>query len=171
MNAFDEAPETDQGRALFEELLWVHRMIRGDLETVRRLAVEVLSDLQPHELDAELEELRRNGPLWQLKISCLRYCRFVHAHHGAEDDLLFPALRRANPALERVVDRLEEDHRAVSDLLDAVEAAAAELTEDDGDPVRRRAADTLDALAGHLLAHLDFEELSAGPTMRRMSSL
>ncbi|HEY8771418.1 MAG TPA: hypothetical protein VIM03_12810, partial [Thermoleophilaceae bacterium] len=51
LSEIDESVETEQGRALFRELQWVHAMIRRDL----------------------------------------RYCRFVHSHHGAEDVLLFPA--------------------------------------------------------------------------------
>jgi hypothetical protein len=58
--------------------------------------------------------------LWRLKVSCLRYCSHVHAHHGAEDVLLFPALRAADPTIGPVVDRLEADHVRVSDLLDVV---------------------------------------------------
>jgi Hemerythrin HHE cation binding domain len=67
---------------LVGELKWVHAMIRQDLRTVRRLAAEVTA-----------------GPLWQLKVNCLRYCRFVHMHHHAESAFLFPRLRRSNPAL------------------------------------------------------------------------
>jgi hemerythrin-like domain-containing protein len=66
-----------------------------------------------------------------------------------------------------VVDRLEADHLRVSDLLDAVEAAAAELSAGNGD-ARGAVVATLDALHGHLLEHLEYEELNAGPVLRRM---
>jgi hemerythrin-like domain-containing protein len=118
-------------------------------------------------LGRELAELETNGPLWQLKVNCLRYCRFVHSHHGAEDVMLFPELRRADPSIGPVVDRLESDHRRVSDLLDAVEAAAGALS-DDAEGARARVVAALSDLAGHLLEHLDYEELRAGPTMRRL---
>jgi hypothetical protein len=59
-------PETEQGRALFQELLWVHRVVRGDLETVRRLAGEVVDGLPAEQLNAKLDELQTNGPLWRL---------------------------------------------------------------------------------------------------------
>jgi hypothetical protein len=149
----------------------VHGVIRRDLDTVRSLAVEVGEGLSPEELQGALKELQTNGPLWQLKINCLRYCRFVHMHHGAEDALLFPSLRRANPGLAPVVDRLEADHRRVSDLLGDVERGAAALTDVDCDATRERVALALDVLAEHLLAHLDFEERNAGPTIRRMDYL
>ena len=116
-------------------------------------------------------ELKTTGPLWQLKVNCLRYCRFVHAHHGAEDVLLFPALRAVDPSIGPVVDRLEADHARVSDLLDVVEAAARELTDTDGGDARRRVIEGLQDLHGHLLEHLDYEERNAGPTIRRLDRL
>ena len=156
---------------MFEELLWVHSVIRRDLEIVEQLAVDVGEGLPGEAVEDALADLKTNGPLWQLKVNCLRYCRFVHAHHGAEDGLLFPALRAADSSIGPVVDRLEADHTRVSDLLDAVEAAARALTETDHDEERLRVIDSLRDLHGHLLEHLDYEELNAGPTIRRLESL
>ena len=61
---------------------------------VEQLAVDVGDGLPGEAVEDALAELKTNGPLWQLKVNCLRYCRFVHAHHGAEDVLLFPAPAR-----------------------------------------------------------------------------
>jgi hypothetical protein len=163
--------ETDRGRAMFEELLWVHSAIRRDLKIVEQLAADVSDGLLGEAVEDALADLKTNGPLWQLKINCLRYCRFVHAHHGAEDALLFPALRAIDPSISPVVDRLEADHLRVSDLLDVVEAAARALTETDHDDARQRVIDGLHDLHVHLLEHLDYEELNAGPTIRRLERL
>ena len=175
MSPSDEAeargPETAQGRAMFEELLWVHSAIRRDLDRVEELASDVGDGLSGEAVREALDELKTNGPLWQLKVNCLRYCRFVHAHHGAEDRLLFPALRASDASIGPVVDRLEADHSRVSDLLDAVESAARALTEADGGAARQRVIAGLGDLHGHLLEHLDYEELNAGPPMRRLESL
>ena len=84
---------------------------------------------------------------------------------------MFPALRAANRAIAPVVDRLEADHVRVSDLLDVVEAAARALTDTDADDARRHVIDGLQDLHVHLLEHLDYEELNAGPTMRRLDRL
>jgi hypothetical protein len=164
-------PETDRGRAMFEELLWVHSIIRRDLEIVEKLAADVGAGLPGEAVQDALGELKTTGPLWQLKVNCLRYCRHVHAHHGAEDVLLFPALRGVDPSIGPVVDRLEADHARVSDLLDAVEAAARSLTDTNGGDARRRIIDGLQDLHVHLLEHLDYEERQAGPTMRRLDHL
>jgi len=163
--------ETDRGRAIFEELLWVHSIIRRDLKTLEQLAADVGEGLPGEEVQTALGELKTAGPLWQLKVGCLRYCSHVHAHHGAEDVLLLPALRAFDPSVGPVVDRLEADHARVSDLLDVVEAAARALTETDSDDARRRVIDGLQDLQVHLLEHLDYEERHAGPTMRRLDHL
>jgi Hemerythrin HHE cation binding domain len=167
----EAAGETDRGRAIFEELLWVHSIIRRDLEIVEQLAADVRDGLPGEAVQDNLAELKTAGPLWQLKVSCLRYCSHVHAHHSAEDALLLPVLRAANPAIGPVVDRLEEDHARVSDLLDVVEVAARALTGSDGDAARQRVIDGLRELHVHLLEHLDYEERHAGPTMRRLDRL
>jgi hypothetical protein len=171
MDTFEEKPETELGRALYEELLWIHSAIRRDLVTVRRLAADVASSMPAHALSAEIKDLKRDGKLWQLKMGCLRYCRFVHSHHNLEDAAFFPALREANPALNPVVDKLEDDHRKVSDLLDAVEEGADVLTKIDSDAVRRSITDTLTVLAERLLEHLDYEEQNVGPTTRRLQKM
>jgi glycerol-3-phosphate dehydrogenase len=156
---------------MYEELLWVHSMIRRDLATVRQLAADVAASMPAHEISVEIKNLKRDGKLWQLKVGCLRYCKFVHSHHNLEDAAFFPSLRAVNPALNTVVDKLEDDHRKVSDLLDAVEEGADILTKIDSEAVRRSVGDTLTVLADRLLEHLDFEELNVGPTMRRMQGI
>jgi hemerythrin-like domain-containing protein len=165
---FEAKPETDRGRAIYDLLLSVHRKIRRDLDRVERLAAEALDGLPAEQVRKQLEEIKRDGMLWQLQVSCLRYCRFVHMHHNAEDGDFFPELRETNPDLNPVVDRLEADHRRVSDDLDAVEAAANALETDGGVEARKAVVDTLQALAENLLAHLGYEELNIQSTVVRV---
>jgi hypothetical protein len=148
------------------ELRWVHDMIRSDLRTVRRLAGDLSDGLAGSTAADAIQSLQVAGPLWQLKINCLQYCRFVHSHHHAESALLFPHLRLANPALGPVVDKLEFDHARVSDLLDDVSAAAAELAGQEQAAVRQRLIDALELLSTELLAHLDYEEEHISDSLR-----
>jgi hypothetical protein len=166
--SFDTKPETRRGRAIYEMLLAVHASIRRDLERVERLAERSLDGLPAEEIREELDEIKRDGSLWRLQIDCLRYCRFVHMHHNAEDRDFFPELRETNPDLAPVIDRLQGDHRRVSGQLDAVETAARELVKDEGEPARRAVVDALHDLAENLLEHLDYEELSLEATVRRI---
>jgi iron-sulfur cluster repair protein YtfE (RIC family) len=162
-----DANQTDApGERLVQELLWVHSLIRRDLDTVRVLAQRVASGADPQEVREEIAGLQTNSPLWKLRVNCLYYCRFVHSHHNAEDWLLFPALRRSSPAMEPVVDKLEADHREVSGHLDEIEAACDALVRDDTAAARDRAVGSLNVLAELLLVHLAYEEEAVAPTLR-----
>jgi iron-sulfur cluster repair protein YtfE (RIC family) len=169
MTSLDATPETAIGRAMFDELLYIHGAIRADLATVERLAGEVAAGLPASEVRSEIDSLQTRSPVWQLKVNCRMYCRFVHLHHRMEDTMFFPRLRETNPALSPVVDKLEADHRVVSALLDAVEHAASALSDDCDDTARSHLVGGLTALATHLLEHLQYEEREAGPTIRRMT--
>ena len=168
LNGFEVKPETVRGRAMYELLLAVHAEIRRDLERVERLAAQAVDGLPVEDLRQELDEIKRDSMLWRLQVDCLRYCRFVHMHHNAEDGAFFPELREANPAISPVIDRLEADHRRVSDDLDAVEGAANALADDEGDQARKAVADSLHALGRNLLEHLDYEEVSIQSTVVRV---
>jgi hypothetical protein len=162
----DVRPPNPRGEALVAELKWVHDMIRRDLSTVRQMAADVAAGLPAEEVGRAIRSLAAGGPLWHLKLNCLRYCRFVHSHHHAESILLFPELRRADPALNPVVDKLEADHVHVSGLLDEVEAAAGDLGAAEDPVTRQRLVATLGTLSADLLAHLRYEEDHISATLR-----
>lgn len=157
-----------RGEAMVAELKWVHDMIRRDLRTVRQLAADVASGLPASQIQAGVRSLAASGPLWQLKINCLQYCRFVHSHHHAESIMLFPGLRRANPALSPVVDKLEADHLSISGLLDEVGEAAQKLSSGEDPAVRERLIQALQKLSTDLLAHLQYEEENISDTLRAL---
>ena len=89
----------EERNALLLELKWVHRLIRQDLEACRQLADRVASGATPTEVRSRVWALQSRELLAQLGTGCLRHCRFVHAHHGAEDALLFPAVRKGGLTL------------------------------------------------------------------------
>jgi Hemerythrin HHE cation binding domain len=159
-------PPNPRGEALVAELKWVHDMIRRDLSTVRQMASDIAAGLPSEDVGRAIRSLAANGPLWQLKVNCLHYCRFVHSHHNAESMLVFPELRRADPALNPVVDKLEADHVHVSGLLDDVEAAAERLSAAQDETARQRLVQSLGTLSADLLAHLQYEEDQVSATLR-----
>lgn len=169
MAMVDEGSTHPNGEAMFEELLWVHGMIRDNLQTIRRLISRIDGGAPAAEVRASLDELAATSVVWQLRSSCIRYCNFVHSHHHLEDSLFFPALCRANPALRTVVDKLQADHVLVSGYLDAVESAASRLVS--AESARAELTATLSELSEHLLAHLDYEEAHLEPTLRRLKQL
>jgi hypothetical protein len=163
-----QLPRT-RGDAMVAELKWVHDMIRRDLRIVRQLASDAAAGRPAGEIAAGIASLAAGGPLWQLRVNCLQYCQFVHHHHQAESVLLFPALRRANPDLGPVVDKLEADHAQVAVLLDDVTGTAGDLADDDTPGARRQLSAALQVLSDVLLAHLAYEEENTAATMRGMS--
>lgn len=164
----DGAP-TSRGEVLVRELRWVHDLIRRDLTTVRRMAQQIPAGLPAPEIKTGIESLDANGPLWQLRVNCLHYCRFVHSHHSLESHAWFPALRAAGPVMNPVVDKLETDHENAAGLLDEVDAAAAQLADADSPEHRHQLVIALEQLATDLLAHLDYEEEHTAAILRTWS--
>lgn len=154
---------------LFAELLAIHSLIRSDLAKVVLLAEDAAGGADGSEIAKRIAELKASSMLWQLKLGCLQHCRFVHGHHHLEDAAIFPTLRRVDPALSPVVDRLEREHREVSMLLGDVERTAIELGSGPaGTATRRRLIAALERLGDLLLDHLNFEEQSLEPALARM---
>jgi hypothetical protein len=168
MISLEAKPETARGRRMYESLLAVHAHIRRDLDFIEELAGQALDGVDAEDLRRQLHALKRGSMLRRLRINCLRYCSFVHLHHGAEDADFFAELLDTNPTINPVIDRLRGEHRRVSEDLDAVEAAANALGHDDGERARRAVVDALRALRENLLAHLDYEERSIEATVRRV---
>jgi hemerythrin-like domain-containing protein len=100
-----------------------------------------------------------------LKYGCWHYCRFVHAHHTIEDAAVFPMVRKHDPSLGRVVDRLEEDHLTVHGITERIAAEAESVPTDASGASRPRLVEALTELEEHLLAHLAREEEALGPLL------
>ena len=98
--------------------------------------------------------VRQNS--WTLGTYCQSYCRVVATHHTIEDQSMFPHLRRADPGLVPVIDRLEQEHHAIHDVLERVDAALVGFVADPGTGDQVQAA--VDLLTDTLLSHLAYEE-------------
>ncbi|MGV9601363.1 hemerythrin domain-containing protein [Streptosporangium sandarakinum] len=107
-------------------------------------------------LRRELKELRgAERVTHDLRVRCMYYCHHVETHHTVESLYLFTALRERFPASGEVIDRLEEEHAKVAEILRAIERAADFREE-------------LDRLADELLAHLDWEEEQLAPLLAQL---
>jgi hypothetical protein len=150
---------------MFRELLYIHSLLRRDLRTIRRLTDEALDGLSPDEILTQIRDLETNSPLWRLKFGCMYYCRFVHGHHTLEDAALFPMVRKQDPSLNKIVDRLEEDHLTVHHITERIAALADEVPSDVTGAALDALVGALTELEEHLLAHLALEEASIGPLL------
>jgi hypothetical protein len=99
--------------------------------------------------------IRQNG--WTLGAFCASYCRIVAGHHTLEDRSVFPHLRAADAELAAVIDRLEQEHEVIADLLERVDRAMLALvTDEDGGMAKAQAV--MDLFTDALLSHLGYEE-------------
>ena len=96
-------------------------------------------------------------------------CDGIHHHHQAEDEVLWPVLE-ASAGAEVDLRELTDDHRQLDPLLDAIRRDARTLA---AAPHDRAAADrlagTLGTLRDLLDEHIDDEESTVFPVIRRDS--
>lgn len=157
-------PAAEPGRSysFFEQanaqhLVDIHDHLRGELTRLRDLIDEVMSgatDAAFARSQIQAMTLRQNN--WITGAYCQGYCRLVTTHHTLEDQAVFPHLREGDPALAPVLDRLEEEHRAIHGVIERVDEALVTFvaTPDGIDGLR----DAVDLLTDTLLSHLSYEE-------------
>ena len=148
---------SDQQLATGQHLVDVHDALRAELAQLR----DVIDQVARGQVRADAARslintlaLRQNN--WTLGAFCESYCRIVTAHHSLEDHSVFPHLRRADPRLAPVLDRLEEEHEVIADVLDRVDRALVALVSDDSALSGVQAA--VDLLTDTLVSHLSYEE-------------
>jgi hemerythrin-like domain-containing protein len=109
---------------------------------------------------------------WTLGAFCQSYCRIVTGHHTLEDRSVFPHLRRAEPGVAPVLDRLQEEHEVIAEVLDRLDRALVSLAGEDGYGRSGQAAldelsASVDLLTDTLLSHLSYEERELGGPLAR----
>jgi hemerythrin-like domain-containing protein len=148
---------TVEQQATPQHLVDIHDQLRGELERLRDIVEQVAAgELQAHRARNEINELTMRQNNWTLGAYCAQYCRFVTGHHSLEDRSVFPHLRRTEPALTPVLDRLEEEHVVIHDVLEQVDHALVALVAGEADS--SSLAKVVDLLTDTLLSHLAYEE-------------
>lgn len=124
------------------------------------------------ELAAAVASLREDDRRQQGRHLVRWYAGFegeLHVHHTVEDTIFFPALFSEVPSLRGHLDRIEDEHHHLDELIADTRTALAALA----DPTRAftdaldGAASTTAALAGLLDGHLDFEDAEILPLFTR----
>jgi alkanesulfonate monooxygenase SsuD/methylene tetrahydromethanopterin reductase-like flavin-dependent oxidoreductase (luciferase family) len=152
-----------------QHLVDVHDHLRSELAKVRDLVEQVVSgvaDAGAARSHIQTMTLRQNN--WTMGTYCESYCRVVTMHHTLEDQALFPRVRRGDPRLTPVVDRLQQEHHAIHEVLERVDRAlVAFVADQDGDALRA----AVDLLADTLLSHLAYEERELVEPIARLGIL
>jgi hemerythrin-like domain-containing protein len=155
------APEgyvyTSRGQAVGRHLAEVHDHLRQELSQVRDLLAQVQQgSMSAGRARAVLNEMTMRQNNWTLGAYCAAYCSMITQHHGLEDRAVFPHLRRADPGLVPVIDRLEREHVIIHEVVQDVDRALVNLVRQPGDFTELQAA--VDALSDTLGSHLAYEE-------------
>jgi hypothetical protein len=96
-----------RGRLIGNHLREVHDHLRAELSQIRELLRQVkLGGLPAGRARELINEMTIRQNNWTLGAYCASYCSVVAAHHGLEDQAIFPHLRQADPALGPVTEPL-----------------------------------------------------------------
>lgn len=148
---------TEPAHAAGQHLVDVHDHLRSELDRLRSLLDQVRDGaLTAAGARSALNEmtLRRND--WTLGAYCAQYCSLLTQHHSLEDQAVFPHLRASDSALAPVIDRLEQEHRVIHEVVLGVDRSLVAHMSDPGDfgPIQ----EAVDVLTDALLSHLSYEE-------------
>ena len=136
----------------------VHDHLRAELTQVRDVVEQVVrGHLAVGAARSAVNAMTMRQNNWTLGAYCESYCRLVTGHHGLEDTGIFPHLRASDPDAVPVIDRLEEEHEVIHDVLDDVDRALVALVADEPGALGRL-QHVVDLLTDTLLSHLAYEE-------------
>ena len=158
----DDAPYQQPG--VPQHLVDIHDHLRSELATVRDLVDQVRRgavSVGAARSVVNTMSMRQNN--WTLGAYCESYCRIVTGHHTLEDHSVFTHLRSRDPDLGAVLDRLQEEHVVIHDVLEQVDDALVGLVGApsygaDATAALDELARALDLLTDTLLSHLAYEE-------------
>ena len=156
------APDRDRTYTAHEQaagqhLVDIHDALRSELTQLH----DVIEQVQRGHLTAGaarsvINEMTMRQNNWTLGAYCQSYCRVLTGHHSLEDRSVFPHLRRRDPRLAPVLDRLAEEHEVIAGVLDRVDRALVAMITTEGDTADLQSA--VDVLDDTLLSHLAYEE-------------
>ncbi len=147
-----------------QHLVDIHDHLRGELAQVRDVVDQVRrGQLGVGAARSEINTMTMRQNNWTLGAFCESYCRIVTGHHTLEDRSVFTHLRRSDPHLGAVLDRLSEEHHVIHDVLEQVDDALVGLVGAPSYGADATAAldelqRSLDLLTDTLLSHLAYEE-------------
>lgn len=141
-----------------QHLIDVHNHLRSELTQLRDVVDQVVrGHLQVGAARSAVNAMTMRQNNWTLGAYCESYCRIVTGHHSLEDAAIFPHLRAQDPDARPVIDRLEDEHEVIHDVLDDVDRALVALVADEPGALDRL-RHVVDLLTDTLLSHLAYEE-------------
>lgn len=146
-----------RGLSAGRHLLEVHDHYRAEMAHVREVLAKVKAGTeQIGRARGAVQQMAIRANDWTLGGYCQAQCSSLTQHHSMEDTGIFPHLRKNQPDLAPVIDRLDAEHHAIHDLLERVDAALIHLVRNPTDygPI----TDAVDLLADTITSHFAYEE-------------
>jgi hypothetical protein len=152
-----EVSFTARGTLVGGHLVDVHEHYRGELGELRGLLERVAQGATTAgHARSELNQFALRANNWTFGGLCQRQCLALEEHHLAEDGSIFPHLRRRQPSLHPVLDRLAAEHQVIGEVLEDIDAALIHLAQNPTEvgPI----SEAVDLLTDTMLSHFAYEE-------------
>lgn len=141
-----------------KHLIDVHDGLRAELARLRSAVEEVAAGASdPAALRSFFNRMTIRQNNWTLGAFCQSYCRAVTGHHSLEDRSVFPHLGAADPRLEAVLARLGEEHEAIAEILERIDAALVALVASEPGAMTR-VEGAVDLITDAMASHFSYEE-------------
>ncbi|MFH8796707.1 hemerythrin domain-containing protein [Streptomyces sp. NPDC017941] len=147
--------------SLADKLLEIHDWLRDQLVHLRAEADAHFAARAAHQGPGQPPA---PGLGLQIRQRCLEFCDTLTFHHTAEDDHILPGVLTHHPQLRATLDRLADEHRALTRTKERLLALLADIATVDADVFLT----AFDRLAGELTAHLEYEETWLVPVLAQV---
>jgi alkanesulfonate monooxygenase SsuD/methylene tetrahydromethanopterin reductase-like flavin-dependent oxidoreductase (luciferase family) len=143
-----------------------HGILRRELEKILGALEQVKTGAMPAgRARSALSEMTMRQNNWDLGAYCASYCTMLTGHHGTEDESIFPHLRGSDAGLAPVIDRLEQEHVIIHEVIEGIDRALVNLVRKEDDFTELQ--DAMDILSDSLLSHLAYEEQQLSEPLAR----
>lgn len=172
MNIFDlldddtrpKAPPIPQAsaadRMAGKRLAMIHAMHLNALDETKAMMEKVeAGQLSADTLAAKIDTLDMTRNYARFGNLCGRECEFLDFHHTAEDEDIFPLISaRASEGIQRVVERLKQEHEVIHTVLIALSRNVAAISSNPGRETFEDAKGTFLILDRVVRSHFGYEQ-------------
>ena len=131
------------------QMAMIHRTFRNEFGHISGLVRAVASG-----------DTKRSGAVGSY---CDNIISVLHHHHAAEDEVLWPKLQTRAAPCGDAIDRAEDEHRRIQDLIDKIQAVRPAWQGSADPALAEQLAGAVEELSSGIDEHFDHEEQSVVP--------
>lgn len=150
---------TSAQRRSGRRLAMIHQMHLDQIEEVEALILRIdAAAAAQDDLAGSIDDLAMTGNYRAFGILCGRECQNLTFHHTSEDAAIFPALRRGDPVLDAVLDRLAEEHLVIHAAIETLLTQIATYRAAPGLATYGTLRESFNTLAALVRSHFGYEQ-------------